>query len=675
MNNKSYCNRALRPRATSRRIAALALGFVVTSLVFAPLATAGGDAPQWMHTLAGVPLPAYDEKTEAVLLYSETNVTVISTERVATRVREAYKIIRPEGRSRGTVSVYFNPERRIKSFHGWCIPAQGKDFEAKDKDAMEVSLSLPGAELITDVKSKVLRIPAPDPGNIIGYEYEVEERPFFMQDMWSFQETDPVRESHYSLLLPPGWEYKASWLNHAEIKPSQNGNWSQWVVTDVKGIRKEEAMPPRDGVSGAMVVSFFPAGGPSLNGFADWNAMGKWYGNLVSDRIQASPAIKQQVATLTAQRNSQLQKMQALAGFAQRDIRYVGIELGIGGWQPHPAADVFSNRYGDCKDKATLLQSMLREIGIQSYLVVINDKRGAVTPRTPAHNGFNHAILAIQLPPGLDDPSLIATIEHPNLGRILFFDPTNELIPFGQLPGYLQANYGLLVAPDGGELVELPQQPTSMNSIERVAKLTLDPAGNLKGEVKETRLGMRAAVERYRLRTVNRDADRIKPIEELLSSSLGSFRITRASLVNFQQTDRPFGFNYAFESENYAKPAGNLLFVRPRVIGEKGSALLETKEPRKFAIELDEPTRDTDTFEFTLPAGYAVDDLPPPVDADYSFASYHSKTTVNGNVVAYTRTFEVKELSVPVERADELRRFYRTIAGDERNTMVLKPAP
>jgi len=77
----------------------------------------------------------------------------------------------------------------------------------------------------------------------------------------------------------------------------------------------------------------------------------------------------------------------------------------------------------------------------------------------------------------------------------------------------------------------------------------------------------------------------------------------------------------------------------------------------------------------TIPAGYAVDDIPPPVDADYSFASYHAKTVVNGNVVDYSRTFEVRELSVPVDKAEDLRKFYRTIASDERNTVVLKPIP
>jgi hypothetical protein len=403
--------------------------------------------------------------------------------------------------------------------------------------------------------------------------------------------------------------------------------------------------------------------------------MAKWYFNIVGERVDASPQIKQQVTTLTASKSSLLPKMQAVANFVQHDIRYVAIELGLGGVQPHSAPDVFSHHYGDCKDKATLVRSMLREIGVDSYHVVINDRRGSVTGEMPAHNGFNHVITAIKLPDGLNDASLIATLQHPKLGRILFFDPTNELIPFGQLPGYLQANYGLLVTPDGGELIALPQQPSAMNSIDRTAKLILDSTGLLKGEVKEMRLGQRASSERWRLRTVTKDTDRIKPIEELLGGSLSTFHITHASLINLQQTDQPFGFNYSFESQNYAKTAGNLLLVRPRVLGIKSSGFLETKEPRKFPIEFEEPTRDTDTFEITIPPGYAVDDLPPPVDADYGFASYHSKTVVKGNIVDYTRTFEVKELSVPVNKAEDLKKFYRIIAGDERNTVVLKPTP
>ena len=248
------------------------------------------------------------------------------------------------------------------------------------------------------------------------------------------------------------------------------------------------------------------------------------------------------------------------------------------------------------------------------------------------------------------------------------------MTPFGQIEGRLQANYGLLVAPGGGELVELPKQPSAMNGIQRTGKLTLDATGTLKGEVREVRVGDRAWSQRWALRTVTKDSDRIKPIESLLAGSLSSFQITKASVTNLQLTDLPFGFDYSFQAENYAKNAGSLILVRPRVIGSKSNGLLETKEPRNFPIEFEGPVRDTDTFEIVLPPGYEVDDLPPPVDADFGFASYHSKTEVKGNVIGYSRSFEVKELSVPVSKADELKRLYRIIASDERNTAVLKPA-
>jgi hypothetical protein len=276
------------------------------------------------------------------------------------------------------------------------------------------------------------------------------------------------------------------------------------------------------------------------------------------------------------------------------------------------------------------------------------------------------------LPDTVKDPSLLAVIERPKEGRILFFDPTNQLTPFGQISGELQANYGLLAGLDGGDLVELPMQAPATNSIQRTGMFTIDSAGNLQGSVEEMRLGDRAAAERWRLRTVTSDNDKIKPIESVLAGSLPSFHISKASVINLQDTSQTFGFTYSFMTENYAKSAGDLLLVRPRVLGTKSQALMETKETRKFPVEFAGPVRDTDRFDITMPTGYVVDDIPPAVDVDYDFASYHSKTEVLGNTVRYTRTFEIKELSVPVSKADELKKFYRIIATDERNTAVMK---
>jgi hypothetical protein len=672
MTSRSFYNPRQPRRATSAAIA------LIAALVFfaaVPIAHAG-DAPSWLHALVNTPLPDHDDKTDAVLLYSEDTLTVVSTDKVKEHVRAAYKILRPGGRDYGVVSIPLNAHRKVTSLHGWSIPQQGKDFEVKDKDSLEVAPSgVEYGELMTDIKYRVLEIPAHDPGTVIGYEYDTEEQPLLFQDAWRFQEQIPAVEQHYTLVLPTQWEYRATWLNHPEIQPTPSGsNQWNWTIRNVSGIRKEIDMPPLSGIAGQMILSFFPPDGPGKKGFANWQQMGSWYLDLTQGRRDVSPDIKQSVQNITALSATALKKMQAIANFVQHDIRYVAIELGIGGYQPHPASEVFSHRYGDCKDKATLMSAMLHEIGIDSYYVMINVTRGAITASTAAHAGFNHAILAIKLPDDVSDPSLVAIRNDPKYGRLLFFDPTNDLTPFGQISGSLQENYGLLVAPDGGELVELPRQPAAMNGIKRTAKLTLDPTGTLKGDVQELRVGDYARSERYRMLATTSNSDKIKPIEILLANSLPTFHITKASATNLQQNDLPFGFNYTFEAPNYTKSAGDLILVRPRVIGTKATGILETKEPRQFAIEFPGPALDTDIFEITMPAGYVVDELPAPVNAEYSFGSYHSRTEVSGPVIRYTRTYEVKQLSIPATNAEEFKKFNRIIAGDERSMVVLKPA-
>ncbi|HEV7550625.1 MAG TPA: DUF3857 domain-containing transglutaminase family protein, partial [Candidatus Angelobacter sp.] len=384
-----------------------------------------GDAPAWMQAQVSVPLPEHDDKTDAVLLYSENILSVQPDGKIKTLERKAYKILRPGGKGFGTVRVYFDSQTHVNFIHAWCIPAQGKGYEVKDKDALETALAdVENGELMTDLHVKLLQIPAAEPGNIVGYEIEHDDRPYVLQDIWHLQEPVPVREAHYTLQLPAGWEYKAAWINHSDVAPTgAQGSW-QWAVSNLKAIKQEDEMPPWKGIAGQMIVTLIPPAGSQHKGLLNWSEMGSWYLDLARGRRDPSPEMKQKVAVLAPSTLSPIAKMQALAGFTQNDIRYVAIELGIGGQQPHPAVDVFTNRYGDCKDKATLLSSMLKEIGVDSYYVVINADRGSITAGTPPNLGFNHVILAIQLPAGVNDPSLIAVIQHPKLGRLLFFDPT-----------------------------------------------------------------------------------------------------------------------------------------------------------------------------------------------------------------------------------------------------------
>jgi transglutaminase-like putative cysteine protease len=656
------------------RTGGLRIGALLAALALlgARLAVAG-NAPSWIHSQASATLPVHDDKTNAVLLYAETTLTVQPNGKIKRLYREVVKILRPDGEGRGVVRVYFDSQSRITNLHAWCVPVSGKDFEVNEKDAVESAIiGVDGSELVSDLRTKTLRIPAATTGSVVGYEIEQELRPYVMVDDWEFQDTVPVREARYTLQLPKGWSYKTNWLNHSEQAPTESGagQWS-WSIEDIRAIRIEPDMPPWRGIAGRMVVAFVPPSGQDSS-IQSWRKIGAWYLGLTQGRRETSAEIRQKVVELTASVPTLLGKIQVLAKFVQNDIRYVAIELGIGGHQPHPATETFNHRYGDCKDKVTLLSAMLKEVGVDSYYVIINTVRGSVTATTPPNLDFDHAILAIALPAGVDTTTLGARLTHAKLGQILFFDPTDALTPLGRLSGALQGNYGMLVTPDGGELLALPQLSTDSNGIERTAKMTLDEKGTLRGDVHEVRLGDRASSQRYALLSTTQDTDRIKPVESVAGASFSAFQILKATIANLRLADRPFEWNYTLEAPNYAKTAGDLLLVRPRVLGSKSSGILETKEPRQYPVEFEGPERDTDVFEIELPAGYQLDELPRPINLDDGFASYQSKTEIVGRTLRYTRTFEIKDLSVPVSDAEKLREFYRVIADDERNSAILK---
>jgi hypothetical protein len=630
--------------------------------------------PAWVMSQLNAADPEHDADTDAVVLYAQDDLAVQPDGRIAHTVRRVYRILRAEGERRGMVVLYDDTQKQIDHVYGWSVSPGGKSASVNDRDIVE---GFPGGlrsmELMAYTLAKTLRIPAAVPGSVIAYEYQQKLYPYMLADVWDFQGTEPVREAHYTLEMPAGWRYKAAWINHEELLPTNTapGRW-QWVLTDIKGLRTEKNMPPLGALEGKLAIALQPPSNAGGN-FGGWNDIGRWYRTLSAERRDASDAIQQKVRELSASQPSTLGRMRALASFVQSDIRYVAIELGIGGYQPHAATAVYANLYGDCKDKVTLFSSMLQQLGVNSYYVLVNTERGAITEQTPASPlAFNHVVIAVRLPDDVNDPTLRAVLNDPRLGRLLIFDPTNPLVPFGMIGGYLQGSHALQVGPEGGSLVTLPELPPETNVIERSARMQLDGAGLLRGDVHEVRLGDRATTERGALDVTTQDTDRIKPVEALMAESFPNFLLTKATIANLHAIGRPLEWNYSFEVEHYAKISGNLLMVRPRVLGRKSSALLETREPRRYDIEFTAPERDTDTFEIALPDGYDVDDLPPALDVDYPFGSYHSKTEVVGRTLTYHRTYEIRTASVPVAEAEALKRFYRAIDNDERMLAVLR---
>ncbi|WP_158749766.1 transglutaminase family protein [Acidobacterium sp. S8] len=361
-------------------------------------------------------------------------------------------------------------------------------------------------------------------------------------------------------------------------------------------------------------------------------------------------------------------RAEKIAEFLQREIRYVGIEIGIGGYQPHPAAAVFHNRYGDCKDKATLLIAMLNSIGVHATYVLVDTRRGFVDADVPSIDG-NHAIAAIEVPDGYNDARLKTIVKTSNGQRFLIFDPTNQYVPLGLLPTYLQGSYGTLVNGVKSQVIQLPVVPPDGDVIERIAKFQLDADGTLQGSITENRVGASSGRERNYF-AENTEKERREFVERQLREDFSEFQLKDESAENVQNLGQKFMVKYQISAPQYAKTAGNLLLIRPRVLGSYGEALND--RPREYPIDLRMVGTRRDSFDVAVPAGFVVDELPDPIKVDVGFATYNSEVKADQNVLHYSRELVVKELMLKPDQYDALKKLEAAITTDENRSAVLK---
>ncbi len=626
------------------------------------------SVPDWVHQAASQTIPSYPPDTNAVVLLVDEIDTVTGSGEYVEHYRRVVKILRPDGRNEGDLGVYLGQKEKLLSLHAWSIDKTGREFEVKEKDFVD-STPYTG-EFYSDIHRRSAKAPVPEPGSVIAIEYEARRNSWFNQFHWFLQEDIPVRETTLTVQLPSGWEYKDSWAGTPAVKPIAAGeNRWQWTQRELAPIEEEPRSPAFLALSARVTISFLPPG--AINA-ASWEGMGRWETELVAGRRTPTPEIAEKVRQLTAGTTDFDGKLRALAAFMRTEIRYVAIEIGIGGWQPHRAGDVFHFRYGDCKDKATLLSSMLQETGIHSNYVVVHTERGIVDPATPSRL-FNHVILAVELPDATLARNYRSVITAKSGKQYLIYDPTDTYTPVGTLRSELQDSYALLVTDSGGEIFHTPLLPPETNLLTRTGHFALAVDGTLTGELHETLSGEHANWQRAYLLHAN-EKQRTEQFEHTLGRSLKGFTLESTQIEQLDNIQKDLQLNLKFSAPDYGQVRGPLMLVRPRVMGEK-SFDLDHRKPRKYPVVFDGTSKETDVYEIELPPGYAVDDIPGPTTIDVGFASYQSKIEVSGSKLRYSREYTRRDVQIGPERMADLRKFEGAIGADEMAAVVLKKLP
>jgi len=645
------------------------LGVIAALLLISatsPAFAKGDSVPDWVQDAAAQKLPTYPPETNAVVLLDQRTYTVDAEGRAVKHVRRVVKILRPQGRDEGVIHVDYDKDMKILSMNVWSIAPDGHEYAMKDKDFTDEGFGS-GDLVFADDRFRVAHAPGSDPGGVIAYEYERRERPYMNEVTWDFQGELPHLNQSFTLELPAGYTFNTVWAHHAEGAPIdlENRRW-RWEMNNMPAVDLEHVplSPSPASLAGRMTVHYGPSG---LGTASTWQSIGQWYAPLIKDRMEAAPDLAAKAQQLTAGKTDFYDKAEAIGEFVQKHVRYFAIEMGIGGYQPHSAEDVFHHLYGDCKDKATLTGAMLSAVGIHAELMMVDSERGVVDPAAPSLVG-NHMIAAIEVPSGYESSRLhsIVTIRGK---RYLIFDPTSELTPFGQLEHDLQGGYGILMDGADTQAVLLPVLDPALNTIRRTAIFKLASDGVLSGTVSEKRFG---DVSEYR-REIFAAGDAKEQrdlIDHALQHDFTTFNATDVKAANADSLNQDFTLSYGITADNYARSMGALLMVRPRVLG---SLAPDTDhKARTVPIDLGETMQATDEYSIELPAGYAVDEVPDPVKLDVGFAEYESTTDVKGNTLHYKRSYTIRQVTVPANRYADVQKLASAITADEQSRAVLK---
>ena len=624
--------------------------------------------PQWGLDAAKTHTPDYAKDAAAIVLYDEYIETVDEQGRAVERERIASRVLKPQGRGQVTCGVGYSEDEKINYFRVWTIASDEKQYEAQPTDFIEQGdTGIP--VMLSTWKMRVAHPPAVDVGATVICESEELLAAYRQENIWRFQADIPIVFQALEVDLPAGRAHTEAWHNHEPVKAVEVApNHWRWEIKDTPALILRD-IPSRPETAALIARMNVQWGVAAVEGKENqWRALGQQWTALETNRADPSPDITAQTQTLIAGAPDFYTRLSRITDFIQKNIRYFIVERGIGGWKANQAADIYRNKYGDCKDKTTLLISMLQVAGIHAFYVPVDDRRGVVDVDDPSFYG-NHMITAIEVPADIQDARLQAIVKANDGKRYLIFDPTNEHTPVGNLPAYEQGSYGILAAGPASQVIALPVLPPDANGNDRKGTFTLAPDGTLAGSVETSHSGPEGADLRMFLKYTD-EKERREYWENKIARDVPGVVLNSFQFVQPAALDLPLEIHYNLTAAQYAHSAGSLLLVRPRVVGS--DMLPFNDKLRTVPIDLNATGRWHDSFDITLPAGFVVDETPDPVNVDTDFATYHSTITAKGNQLHYERELVVRQVQLPADKAAAFRHLESAILTDEKGTAVLK---
>lgn len=600
------------------------------------------------------------ENANAVVRLDRMEITIKGLKEVNFRYKRVVTVLNKRGREAVNAYRYYDDEYHINNIRAVVYNGVGQEIKTfKERDFKDRSM-VPSGTLYSDSRIKYIdynpvsypytvvftyeaetnnTLPIPGFYFVRGYDVAVEKSQYILHDD---SETFKVRIREKNLR-----EYS--------IQKKETPTTLIYTGINILPIKKEVLGPHFQTIAPQLLVSpvqFFISGHQGK--ITDWQSFGKWmYEDLLKNRGQLPTETITKMKALTANCSTDLEKAKIIYEYVQNSTRYISVQIGIGGNQPAPAAEVDKLKYGDCKGLTNYTKALLKSVGVPSYYTVVE----AGISKVDFDSDFaslkqgNHIILAI-----------------PYNNKLYWVDCTSSTNPFGYLGSFTDDRRVMLVKPSGGKIVMTP----GFNSQENVQKITAEIVLNQTGSISVT-----ADIETTGVRY-----DFHEDLKLLKEKKLKKYyRNQWDYLDGFTLT------NYSFsQDKNIPKFKETLQFTAHNVVAKAGAYLLldlnllnkNTYVPQRYAdrnqpFHIERGYVDVDSLHITIPSGYIITDLPEPKEIKSEFGRYRAELKrMKPRQLLFVKKLWIKSGEYPKGKYEAYRNFRVKIVRAENSKISLK---
>lgn len=597
------------------------------------------------------------EDANSVIRFENTSIELKSQRDMTIKFETAITIFNKLADDYADVTLYYDKRRAIKSVKVIIYDAMGNELEKIKKSDFK-DYSATGGSLYSD--SRLIHYnytPTTYPYTVFyTYQLKTSNTAFIRNWTYSSNYCQSIQKATYSFKYPLDIKLSKSEQNFEgfEIKKTEKEGMLSYEIENIGAIKWEPYVP--------LLRDFLPTARLGVDKFnlegvdgeaKNWQEFGKWYyKNLIQSRMDLPESTKNEIKKLTLDIEDPIEKTKKVYEYVQDKVRYVSIQVGVGGFEPMLASEVDKLSYGDCKGLTNYTSALLKEVGITSYHALIYgnpSKKLSINSEVVSQQG-DHMVLYV-----------------PIVEKELWLECTSQNTPFADGGGFTDDRDALVITPNGGEIKHTRAYDDKENHQKIIGKYTLSNQGNINGEIDmvcsgtkfNNHLGIENSSEKEKEKTYKEFWDNIN-----------NLTIDKVDIKNNKKEGK-FEESITFTSENYGTISGERMIFPVNAFNVIDKAPKRIRN-RKLPVEVVRGYYDVDEVEIELPSEYNIEAMSNDVSINTKFGSYTMTIEkVEEKKVKFKREFLLKTGDYSKEEYNDYRNFWKQVVKSDHSKIVL----